>query len=159
MLFAFWLTAMGAASATETVGWVERVRLYPGDVEVEAKIDTGADQSSVDCNCINFVERNGAKYVNFKVMDINGKLHTFERKIKKYIYVKQHTGDAQRRPEVTMGICLGGTYRTITVNLTNRANYRYPVLVGRKFLSGRFTVDPGRRYTTEPRCPGAPKDE
>jgi hypothetical protein len=48
----FMITAVcGLAAPAETVdgkqvsGWVERVRIYPGDLQIRAKLDTGAKRS------------------------------------------------------------------------------------------------------------------
>lgn len=50
-----------------TVGWVEKVRIHPGKLLVEARIDTGADTSSLHCDCITCFDRNGEKWVSFIV--------------------------------------------------------------------------------------------
>ena len=158
-LLAATLAVPQMATAKEMIGWVERVKLYPGDVEVDAKIDTGADSSSVNCDCIDFLEKNGVQYVSFKVTDVNGKLRTFEKKIIKHIKIKRHSGESQRRPVVNLGICVGDVYKEVQVNLTDRSGYKFPVLVGRRFLKDSFTVDPGRKHMSQPRCPDVPKDE
>ena len=38
----------GAGEDKLIVGWVEKVRLFPGNVVVHAKVDTGADNSSLN---------------------------------------------------------------------------------------------------------------
>jgi hypothetical protein len=45
---------------------VEKVRIHPGKLLVEARIDTGAD-SSLHCDCITCFDRNGEKWVSFIV--------------------------------------------------------------------------------------------
>jgi hypothetical protein len=39
------------------------------------------------------------------------------------------------------------------VNLNDRSNYLYPMLVGRNLLNtGKFLVDPSKKYLEEPDC-------
>ncbi|MGH8555638.1 MAG: RimK/LysX family protein, partial [Gammaproteobacteria bacterium] len=48
-----------AAYAKEVVGWVERIKLYPGEMILKAKIDTGAKHSSVNARNIDEFTRDG----------------------------------------------------------------------------------------------------
>ena len=57
---------------------------------------------------------------------------------------------------VLLGICVGAYYREVEVNLVDRSKFKYPLLVGRSFLSGALIVDPSKTYAVEPNCPGAP---
>jgi hypothetical protein len=50
-----------------TVGWVEKVHIFPGNILVESRIDTGAELSSLRCDCIVPLERNGEQWVSFVV--------------------------------------------------------------------------------------------
>jgi hypothetical protein len=42
----------------------------------------------------------------------------------------------------------GKKYKTI-VSLTNRSDMKYPMLIGRKFLTDRFLVDVSQEYLTK----------
>lgn len=44
-------------------------------------------------------------------------------------------------------IKLGKKKINTTLSLSDRANMRYPVLIGRRFLKGKFVVDVGRIHT------------
>jgi hypothetical protein len=46
-------------------GWVERVSIFPGNLKIKAKLDTGARNSSLNATDIDAFERNGAKWVRF----------------------------------------------------------------------------------------------
>jgi hypothetical protein len=149
----------GMAQAKEVVGWIEHVKVYPGAVLVAAKVDTGAQTSSVDCHCITPIERGGRKYVSFTVHGVDGKIRKFEKPVVRVARVKQHNGGSQQRYVVELGICLAGTYRVREVTLTDRENFRYPVLVGRNFLGRDFLVDPSAKNITRPDCGDLPPHE
>ncbi|MGH7256566.1 MAG: RimK/LysX family protein, partial [Nitrospirales bacterium] len=48
--------------------------------------------------------------------------------------------------------CLGPVYRETDVNLTDRSNFKYRLLLGRLYLSGHFLVDPASTYLLKPTC-------
>ncbi|MEN8720357.1 MAG: RimK/LysX family protein, partial [Oceanococcaceae bacterium] len=55
--------ALGGAAETgpvEPAGWVEKVRLLPGEIPLKAKLDTGAKTSSLHAEDISLFERDGA---------------------------------------------------------------------------------------------------
>jgi hypothetical protein len=147
-----------AASKPKTVaGWVEEVMLYPGGVRVQAKLDTGADFSSLDCDCITPHERDGARWVRFSVKGADGKIVSLERQVLRTVKIKRHFGEVQERFVVRLGLCLASRYKEVDVTLVDRTGLEYPMLVGRNFLKGRFVVDSDAKFTTTPSCPAAPK--
>lgn len=143
------------ARANEVVGWVEKVRLYPGGLPVKAKIDTGAKTSSLNCLCKTTMERNGEKWVRFSITNYDGEQVWFERKVIRSVKIKRHFGDAQVREVVRLGICLGNTYKEADVNLIDRSGLNYQLLIGRQFLKNDYLVDPGRTFVSSPGCKGA----
>ena len=90
------------------------------------------------------------------VIDDTGKQHKLEKKLVRLAKIKRHSGPRQERPVALLGICVGAFYREVEVNLVDRSKFKYPLLVGRSFLSGALTVDPSKTYSVEPACPGAP---
>lgn len=142
------------ASAKEVVGWVEKVHLFPGDLPVKAKIDTGAKTSSLNCLCKTSMERNGEKWVRFSVTNYDGEQVWFERKVIRSVTIKRHYGDTQIRDVVRLGICLGSTYKEVEVNLIDRSGLNYQLLIGRQYLKGRYLVDPSRTFVSSPSCAG-----
>ena len=54
--------------AKDVIGWVENVGVSSSNTIVKAKIDTGADASSLHCECITPYERDGEQWVRFTVM-------------------------------------------------------------------------------------------
>ncbi len=138
--------------AKEVIGWIENVRVSPGDVLITAKIDTGADTSSLHCDCINKFVRNGEPWVQFKITGVNGKQVSLEKKVERTVTVKRHFGTGQKRDVVRLGLCLGGQYEERDVSLVDRTGFKYDLLIGRKFMAGKFIVDPSQKFMAEPHC-------
>jgi hypothetical protein len=151
--FFLWMIAsLSFASEKELIGRVERVRIYPGNLLVQARIDTGADLSSIDCDCITSFKRNGEDWVRFVVYTVDGRPTFMEQKIVRMAKIKRDFGEVQERIVLRLGICLGSIYKETEVNLADRSGLTYPMLIGRDFLDGNFLVDPSLRYKTKPRC-------
>jgi hypothetical protein len=144
------------ASEKQVVGWVERVRIFPGGFVLPAKIDTGADNSSLNVEGFTVFDRNNEDWVRFTVVDSNGKEHELERRLVRVAKIKRHSGPRQERPVVLLGICLGKHYRETEVNLVDRSKFKFPLLIGRSFTADAVVVDPAATYNAEPECPGAP---
>jgi len=150
-----WICTPGpAAFAAElrVVGWIERVRLGIEGLPVAAKLDTGADSSSLHATAIRWFVRDDGDWVAFDVAGEGGQKASFERKVVRIARIRRTTGEVQKRPTILLGVCLGSVYRLTEVNLSDRSGFDYEVLVGRRFLAGHFVVDPGRRHTVEPDC-------
>ena len=148
---------LSATVARETIGWVEWVRIYPGDISIKAKIDTGAKTSSLGCDCTTTVKRNGEEWVSFSVSNDQGETVRIERKLERIGKIKRHFGDVQKRMVIKLGICLGNTYKETEVNLIDRGGMNYPMLIGRRFLHDTYLIDPGLTFTHMPDCKQAPR--
>lgn len=116
--------------------------------DLDAKIDTGADSNAIHCDDIHIYEN----IVTFKLHDevhpsYHGKKITMPiYKIKK---IKSSNGQIQRRPSIKVNVFfMGNKYETI-LSLSNRADMKYPMLIGRKFLENRFIVDVSQEYLSE----------
>ncbi|MEJ2719014.1 MAG: RimK/LysX family protein [Deltaproteobacteria bacterium] len=140
----------GWATEKLIVGWVEKALIRPGHVILDAKVDTGADNTSLDARNITTIDRGGKKFVRFEVDNRRGDVITLEREQMGIEVVPRHDGRDQERPLVTLEICLGLECRRTVVNLVDRSRFKYPLLVGRSFLLDRAIVDPLRTYLTQP---------
>lgn len=153
-------TTAAAALAVETrarprrYGWIEKVIVSPEfRWELDAKLDTGADTSSLDAKKIRRVRFKGKSYVRFSVEDPeSGELVSLRRPYVRTVRIRRHNGNHQRRYVALMTVCLGQDQRTIEVTLTDREVFDYPMLLGRSALEGLAIVDPQATYTTEPAC-------
>lgn len=110
--------------------------------DLDAKVDTGADSNALHCDHIVVDEKNNS--VSFTLLDeihqsYHGKRMTFPiYKIKK---VKSSNGQVQMRPSISVSVEFFGKRYKSVISLTNRADMKFPMLLGRKFLSGKFLVD------------------
>lgn len=128
-----------------TIGTIEHVD-FPkiGLSAVPAKIDTGADSSSVWASDI----REEGGELRFRLFGHSSPFYSGEEVVTgifKVISVKNSFGSTELRYKVPMSIRLGGKTIKAQVTLSNRANNKYPVLIGRKTLQSRFVVDVARR--------------
>ncbi len=113
--------------------------------DLDAKVDTGADSNALHCD---HIEINNNE-VSFTLLDevhpsYHGKRITLPiYKIKK---VKSSNGEVQERPSVKVTIEFYGKKYKSVISLTNRADMKFPMLIGRRFLSERFLVDVSKEY-------------
>jgi hypothetical protein len=153
LLGALVLALPAAAGEKRVVGWIEKVRLYPGNFLVHAKLDSGAEYSSLDAGNMQIFERDGKTWVRFDLEEKReGKKVSFERPLLRWAPIKRHNQEPQRRPVIKLGVCLGHIYQETEVNLVNRKNYQYRMLIGRKFMEGVVIIDPAAQYTVQPEC-------
>jgi len=136
-----------------TLGWVERALIFPGGFAVNAKLDTGADNSSLHAEDMEFFQSDGKRHVRFSVFNRHGDRHQLELPVLRSTRIKLKKGGYQSRPVIRLGLCLDDLYREVDFSLVDRSHFYYPMLVGRSFLSGNVLVDSSKTYSAEPRCP------
>ncbi len=143
----------GNLSAAEklVVGWVEEASISPGNLILDAKVDTGADNTSIDARNITVINRGGKTLLRFQVVDRKGRTIDMEREQVGIEIVPRHYGEFEERPLVILEICLGNECRSTLVNLSDRSRFKYPLLIGRSFMLDRILVNPSAQYTTKPR--------
>lgn len=155
LLLATLAPGVGVATSDEPVpvlGWVEQVAILDTGLVMHAKIDTGADNSSINASGIDYVSRNGKTLVSFKLSDNTGTLVSMERPLLRVGQIKRKEGGYIERPVVSLGFCIAGRRIDAEVNLADRGHFNYPVLIGRSVMARRFLVDPERTYITRPAC-------
>lgn len=152
LLCLFSSQAVAENSELKIIGWIENVKIMPENFELTAKIDTGADNSSLDVTDLQNFTRQGKEWLRFKVMSNNEKIQTFERPLKRYTHIKRKRAEPIKRPVVTMQLCLGGHTYLTPVNLATRKDFKYRMLIGRSFLKGRFLVDSAAKKTQLEKC-------
>lgn len=132
------------------IGRVEYAYLQD-NLRFKARIDTGAGLTSLHASDLVEFERDGKAWVRFAVQEKKNSDKVFiEQPVKRFINIKQLTGDPQRRPIIVMAINIGPLEERVEVTLTDRSGYLYEVLIGRNFLRDRAVVDVSRKFTTKP---------
>lgn len=139
------------------VGWVENVVLDISDIKVKAKLDTGAKTSSIRADVIKVFKKDGKNRVLYSMKNEDGEDKVFDSALNRWARIKKKEGGFVRRPVITMEICLAGHTIKGEVNLADRPNMIYPVLIGRNMLQDKFILNPGKTFLTKPVCkaPGA----
>ena len=138
-----------------TIGYVENVQIFPGGLDLEAKIDTGADHSSINAKSVEKFVRDGNAWVRFPLTNKANRSIVVEQPVLRTARIRRHGGLTEERDVLLLGVCLGSVFKEIEVNIVDRSGFAYQMLIGRSFLQGTFLVDPGARFTREPRCPSA----
>jgi hypothetical protein len=138
-------------------GYIERVRIHPGGIELHARIDTGAGHSSLDARDIERFTRDTKPWLRFSVTNQLKRIVVIERPLHRIARIRRHGGRIQEREVVLLSICLGAILKTAEVNLIDRAGFDYPMLIGRSFLGEDFLVNPGERFLLEPSCGKVPQ--
>lgn len=140
------------AGATPVLGWVEQISLSSEQLPMEAKIDTGADVSSVHVEAMQHLVRDGRPWVEFTLRGTNGEQRVLQRAIVRVAGIKLKTRGIQQRPVVLLQVCIGNRRQNAEFNLARRDQFRYPVLLGRSFLRGRYLVDSAAKHRSNRFC-------
>ena len=129
----------------ETIGSTEYVDIddYRG---VPAKIDTGADSSSIWASHIGVSEEG---ILSFQLFDQSSPFYdgrVLKRKDFKVAVVRSSTGHEQIRYRVHLSLYLSGHKIKALFNLSDRGQNGFPVLIGRRTISGKFLVDVSQKH-------------
>ncbi len=126
------------------LGAVENVRITPPDLVSIARIDSGAETSSIDARDIEAFERDGENWVKFNFVDrSNNSVHPIEAKVLKHVKIKQSSQDetSERRIVIQLKINIGDISELSEFTLTNREHLKFPLLIGRNILKDIAVVD------------------
>lgn len=127
-----------------TIGTKELIDFPTADTfGVPAKVDTGADSSAIWAS--NIREKNGT--LSFTLFDKQSPFYTGSEIATTHfsvVSIKNSFGDTEFRYKVPLQTVIAGRKLTVRFTLANRANNRFPVLIGRRTLHGKFIVDVSR---------------
>jgi hypothetical protein len=142
---------------TQVVGYLEKVRVPHVDVVFRAKMDTGADTSSMNAEIIDMKKgsqtEDGKGYVIFTLDSDGGKSSHIKRPLVRVSRIKLRGGGLQRRPVIKLDFCIAGVLVHEEVNLSNRENFKYDLLVGRNMIiKAGLIIDSNQTYTSKPNC-------
>jgi hypothetical protein len=123
------------------IGRAERVDFPSAGVfNVPAKIDTGAYRTSVWATDIK--EKDGL--LTFKLMGPGSEFYSGQEcSTKNYelVDVENSFGQKEKRYSIQLQVKVGHKKIRTNITLADRSKKTYPVLIGRKFLRGRYLVD------------------
>lgn len=134
---------MSEVKKTTTVGRAEKVYLLGfDDICITAKIDTGADLSSIWATNIHIVDGD-LQFTLFGPSSpyYSGRVYIVKQGEYSVTRVANSFGQREIRYVVKVRIRLAGRVLKATFTLSNRSKKTYPVLLGRKLLKGKFVVD------------------
>lgn len=131
----------------DIIGTSERVSFPKLDIfGVPAKIDTGADSSAIWATNI---QETADGRLSFVAFGHGSHLYTgnvIETSTFRLVMVKNSFGVVEPRYKVRLLIQIGDRKIRAWFTLADRAGMRYPVLLGRRLLKGKFVVDVEKRH-------------
>ena len=123
------------------IGRTVKLSIPAADIfDLPAKVDTGADSSSIWAS--NIQEDNGT--LSFTLLNPSSDKYTGkEIKTTDYIkvIVKNSFGESERRYGVYFSVDIEGKRVKARFSLANRQLKSYPALIGRRLLNKKFLVD------------------
>jgi hypothetical protein len=129
------------------IGEMENVYLPKYKISYKARIDTGAKTSSLHAQNIVEFEREGKRWVKFEIIDNNKQVIKIEKPIKRIVKIKEGEGERDRRYVVNMKFNISTVSYFGEINLTDRSDLEFPVLIGRNFIRGNTIVDVSKKFT------------
>ena len=133
--------------STEFVNFGERAQKVP------AKIDTGADSSAVWASNIHIDKDGMLKFSLFGEGSpyYDGKI--FKRTDYSVARVRSAMGQEQIRYRTHFWVKISGRKIKMLMNLSDRSKNEFPVLIGRRSISGKFLVDVSRKNVRRKKPP------
>jgi hypothetical protein len=158
LLVAAMLLPSVSAPAKPVFGVVEPILVYlDKGYPVLAKLDTGADRSSLHAEQIETFEREGRSWVRAHTQLDGTNVQMIERPLLRQSRVRRSGAASAPRPVIELEWCIGRQRLRSEFNLVDRGSLSTPVLIGRAELAQLGAVDAARHQTTRPDCGAAPE--
>ena len=116
--------------------------------EIEAKIDTGAYTSAINCSRVKVTTSNNVKELTFYLS--GSKIH--EKRARKFKTtdfrkrkIKSSNGQIEERYVIRTTAVIFGKRHRMEFSLSDRSKMKFPILLGRKLLTGRYLVDVSKK--------------
>ncbi|MGQ7248354.1 ATP-dependent zinc protease family protein [Halomonas sp. V046] len=136
----------------ELVGRSEWVGLPDVGTYLKARIDSGANTSSLSATEVTTFERDGEDWVRFKlglsdddVVVESVRDEWIEAPVEREVRVVQSSGE-ESRPVVSLLMTLGPLREPVEFTLSDRTHLSYPILLGRRFLMDIAVIDVAEHY-------------
>jgi hypothetical protein len=130
------------------VGEIENVFLDPPGMEFSARIDTGAQTSSINAVDIVEFERDGKPFVKFHLIhpETDEKIE-LTRRVRGTARIKDNKNKSRKRPIVSLRVKLANIDERISFTLGDRSKFSQQVSIGRNFLRDLAIVDVSKKYS------------
>lgn len=158
----------GETSVPETLGFVEWVVMNDTGLRLKARLDTGAKTSSLHAVNVEEFKQDDQKWVKFQIpladhtiqsadedsnIDHEEIILELERPVERTVLIKRKGAPSQRRYVVMMDFCIAGTSHETQFSLTDRGNFSYPVLLGRRFMrDDNILIDSADSFIASKEC-------
>lgn len=127
------------------VGHIEVVEV--NGMTFPAKLDTGADVSSMNALNIKRFKKDGQDMVTFTYQNNQGDKQEFTKPVIDVMRIKAKKGEKVNiRPVVEMTVKLGDLEKEVRVNLQDRSRFEYSMILGKNFLKHGAVVSSDEDY-------------
>jgi len=139
------------------VGELEHIQIEEIDIDFIARIDTGAAMTSMHAKNINVVgiekehddiRKHLGEKVSFTAINEKGEEASYEADIVKIVKIRNSIG-VERRFIVNLTLNWNGEKKMVNVNLRDREELDYKLLIGRNWLIGDYIVDIDKKSNFE----------
>lgn len=140
-----------ASQPLPVLGPTTLVRLVGHDLRLAARVDTGAEATSIHCpnSAITPVDSGDladpesliGELVDLNLVDDEGRTAVIRTEVLGLPRVRNADGQVEPRFEIRLPLEVEGVERQAFVTLNDRSTMRYRVLLGRDFLRDAFVVD------------------
>jgi hypothetical protein len=131
------------------LGYLEVLTLPEVGIQCHAKVDTGACSSSLHAEDIKVFQRDGQDWVSFHVLFSREKMR-IDQRCEAPLFTRKRiassNGSRSYRYVIKTPVTIGNQQWPIELSLTPRGSMKYPMLLGREAISGRFIVDVEHTY-------------
>lgn len=118
--------------------------------KIPAKIDTGADSSSIWASNIEVEEDGTLKYTLFAPKSPYYTGEVIKSKDYKVSVIRSSNGSEQIRYRTIIPITINGRTVKAALTLADRSHNNFPILIGRRTISGKFLVDVSESHVERP---------
>jgi hypothetical protein len=113
-----------------------------GWFDIPVRVDSGAATSSIHCSRVRLIKSGETKQLQFYLDTRKGApQQSFVVTDFKETLVRNSSGKEEKRYVIKTRITIFGRKIRTEFSLADRRKMRYPILLGRKLLKGRFIID------------------
>lgn len=128
------------------IGWRETISMPGlGVTGISAKVDTGARTSSLHAEILDEIERDGKRFLRFAYawQDERRECEAAAIDVRD---ITSSNGETQERYVIQTQLQVGTHRFSTEISLADRSDMKFPMLLGRSALRGRFLVDSSRSW-------------